>query len=80
MISVIVELLGGIWGSYGGPNQKFSFLSPLLRFRVSRWYIAETITSFKMFYLEVKVSFLNFFFSSQLPENTWKRTVKQVPR
>lgn len=29
MISVIVELWGGIMGSYGGPNQKFSFLSPL---------------------------------------------------
>lgn len=28
MISVIVELWGGIMGSYGGPNQKFSFLSP----------------------------------------------------
>lgn len=29
MISVIVEQWGGIMGSYGGPNQKFSFLSQL---------------------------------------------------
>lgn len=29
MISVIVEHWGGILGSYGGPNQTFSFLLPL---------------------------------------------------